>query len=253
MFLLTVIEDKVKIAPEQFDSDITDALVEQIEDKFCDKVLLDVGHCVAFYDFLEVGNPYVYPAEGSCHQLVTFRLVVFKPFVGEIISGRIVSASATEGLKISVRFFDDIVVPPHLMPSPSEFDELRGVWLWRYCDDASEDVDPFEMNIGDEVRFKVRAINFTRLMSTAKGLQATTTSESQSQSRSASTHQSNNRALADPISLGRDDSNQAAPRLRRRSSSSLGLSEESVPAVMSIIACLNEDGLGLVDWWNSGE
>jgi DNA-directed RNA polymerase subunit E'/Rpb7 len=37
-------------------------------------VLPEVGLCIAFYDYLEVGDPYVYPAEGASHQLVKFRL-----------------------------------------------------------------------------------------------------------------------------------------------------------------------------------
>ena len=29
---------------------------------------------MAFYDFVEIGDPYVYPSEGSAHRRVTFRL-----------------------------------------------------------------------------------------------------------------------------------------------------------------------------------
>lgn len=48
---------------------------------------MDCGLCICFYDLLKAGDPIVYPAEGCCHQAVTFRLVVFRPFVGEIITG----------------------------------------------------------------------------------------------------------------------------------------------------------------------
>ena len=38
------------------------------------QVLIDVGLCISFYDLLEVDDPYIYPAEGSAHQRVKFRL-----------------------------------------------------------------------------------------------------------------------------------------------------------------------------------
>jgi len=38
------------------------------------KILVDVGLCICFYDFVEVGDPYIYPAEGAAHQLVKFRI-----------------------------------------------------------------------------------------------------------------------------------------------------------------------------------
>lgn len=33
-----------------------------------------MGLCVAFYDYVTVGQPFVYPGEGSSHQHVKFRV-----------------------------------------------------------------------------------------------------------------------------------------------------------------------------------
>jgi DNA-directed RNA polymerase subunit E'/Rpb7 len=41
MFVLTVIEDKIKTTPDQFDQDLTDVLLKQIEMKFCNKARHD--------------------------------------------------------------------------------------------------------------------------------------------------------------------------------------------------------------------
>ena len=43
-----------------------------------------------------------------------FRLVVFRPFKGEVITGRISSSSDT-GIKVALDFFDDVHVPLELM------------------------------------------------------------------------------------------------------------------------------------------
>ena len=40
----------------------------------CPQVIPDVGLCVAFYDYVTVGQPFVYPGEGSSHQHVKFRV-----------------------------------------------------------------------------------------------------------------------------------------------------------------------------------
>jgi hypothetical protein len=40
-------------------------LREQVEVKYSNKVILEVGLCVCFYDFLEVGNPFTSPISRS--------------------------------------------------------------------------------------------------------------------------------------------------------------------------------------------
>jgi hypothetical protein len=50
------------------------------------------------------------------------RLLVFRPFNGEVLVGT-VHKSTPQGLWISVGFFQDIMVPPQFMPDGSEWDE----------------------------------------------------------------------------------------------------------------------------------
>lgn len=45
---------------------------------------------------------------------VKFRLVMFRPFVGEVLEGK-VRSSSEEGIHVSLGFFDDILVPPACM------------------------------------------------------------------------------------------------------------------------------------------
>jgi DNA-directed RNA polymerase III subunit RPC8 len=41
--------------------------------------------------------------------LVTFRLIVFRPFIGEVLSGKVLSQSPL-GIRVSMGFFDDITI-----------------------------------------------------------------------------------------------------------------------------------------------
>lgn len=279
MFLLAIIEDKIKITPDKFGRDTEDVLKEQIEIKFSNRVLLNVGLCITFYDFLDVGEPYLYPSEGSAIQQVRFRMIVFRPFMGEILTGRLHSSNS-EGLKISLDFFDDIVIPSSLFPSPCFFDENSGIWTWKYTPEEGEDALDFVMEIGEEIRFKVRTINFTGLTNSVKGVMATTTSEthdiqihgsandvfstaqsadaakqSSGEGKSSSTDQLGGTSAAEESKNGGDKANDASgglapPPMLRRRSSSIGLSpDDELPSAMQVIGCINDFGLGLVTWW----
>jgi len=46
--------------------------------------------------------------------LAEFRMTVFRPFVGEVLTGRIMAATHN-GIRISLEFFDDISIPSHLI------------------------------------------------------------------------------------------------------------------------------------------
>lgn len=221
MFLVAAIEDKLRTLPDAFDRPPAEVLIEQIELKYANRVVQDVGLCISFYDFVHVGDPYVYAAEGSSHQHVKFRLVVFRPFAGEIICGRILSSSK-EGVRITLGFFDDVLVPPHLMQQPSKYDAARNVWVWDYDEEGDGSTGAFVMGKGEEVRFKVRTIRFTTVTNTVKERRTSIAAEGQTE--------------------------QGGGMMRRRSASSVGLAEHD-PAAMQLIASVCEDGLGLVSWW----
>ncbi|RLN86546.1 hypothetical protein BBJ28_00001505 [Nothophytophthora sp. Chile5] len=67
MFVLTRLSDVIPVAPELFDADYTQVLVEEIDRKYANKVLADVGLCVTMYDFVHIGDALVHPADGTSH------------------------------------------------------------------------------------------------------------------------------------------------------------------------------------------
>jgi DNA-directed RNA polymerase III subunit RPC8 len=109
-----------------------------------------------------------------------------------------------------------------------------------------------------QIRFRVRTINFTRVTTTAKGITATTTSETHSSSVGGIIATSAGvSAAASGGGPGEADSSSAAlldlpgvPPVRRKRSTSFDLDkEQEAPSAMQIIGCINEDGLGLTAWW----
>jgi len=232
MFQLAILEDKLICTPDQINRDPFEVLVEQIELKFVNKVIINVGLGIAFYDFVTVGDPYLYPGAGSAIRLVRFRLVIFKPFISEIVVGRISSLNKDE-VRVSLDFFEDIVIPNSQLQQPSVFDPQERRWTWTYEESEGEDGSPLQLtlDVGDQVRFKVRSITFTSVTISSKGMLATVTSEEQT-----------NHQVADPNA-------PHVPMVRRRSSS-IGLSsDQDVPVAMRVTGVMNDFGLGGVSWW----
>ena len=121
-----------------------------------------------------------------------------------------------------------------------------------------EDENRYEMEIGAQIRFKVKSINFTQITSTAKGTQATTTTTAQAHGAMHPNMMSSSGGVESGSSHhhhrgGVGDSVEKSQPVRKRSLS-VDLSEsQNVPATMHVVASICEDGLGLTSWWAAPE
>jgi DNA-directed RNA polymerase III subunit RPC8 len=107
-------------------------------------------------------------------------------------------------------------------------------------EEVAAEENRFDMEIGSEIRFKVKSINFTQVTNTAKGVQATTTTTA---------HSVRAPSVERALSVG-SASDLMDNRPVRKRSTSIDLSDsQTVPASMYIIASICEDGLGLTSWW----
>jgi DNA-directed RNA polymerase III subunit RPC8 len=115
MFTLITIKDKVRIAPESFNKEHLSALEDEIHKKYSNKVIDEIGLCISMYDIASVGYPYIYPGDGASHTEVTFRMIIFRPELGQVLTGRVKQCNEVHGVQVSLKFFEDIWVPPHLL------------------------------------------------------------------------------------------------------------------------------------------
>lgn len=60
---------------------------------FLSQVITNVGLCIALFDILKMGDSFIFPGDGASHTKVEFRFIVFRPFIDEIIVGKIKSCS----------------------------------------------------------------------------------------------------------------------------------------------------------------
>ncbi|KAG5593843.1 hypothetical protein AABB24_032381 [Solanum stoloniferum] len=158
MFYLSEIEHKLRLPPHLLNLPLNEAIKGELEGLFVDKVIANLGLIISIYDIRSIDDGFIYPSEGASTYTVKFRLVVFRPFVGEVITAKLKESKA-EGLRLSLGFFDDIYVPAPLLPDPSRSEpdpenknQVR--WIWKF-DELDYPIDGV-----DEIRFQVHNVSY---------------------------------------------------------------------------------------------
>ncbi|KAI0136374.1 RNA polymerase III subunit Rpc25-domain-containing protein [Xylariales sp. AK1849] len=129
MFILTKIADLVQIAPAQFEKHSRVAIEDNINAKYANRVVQKIGLCICMYDLVWASEGLIGHGSGLVNVNVEFRLIVFRPFKGETLLGKISSASQ-DGIHIRTDFFEEIFVPYKELPETCEFDHNEQTWVW---------------------------------------------------------------------------------------------------------------------------
>ncbi|KAF9524411.1 RNA polymerase III subunit Rpc25-domain-containing protein [Crepidotus variabilis] len=129
MFQLSIIKDTVAVHPSNFGAPVEDALIAEINKKYANRVLHDVGLCIAVFDVSEAGEGKVRYGDGYLWYKVIFRMVIFRPFTSEVIVAK-VKSSDEDGIRLTVGFFDDMYIPSAYLPQPSAFDPNERSHFW---------------------------------------------------------------------------------------------------------------------------
>ncbi|XBI84403.1 hypothetical protein VPH35_092723 [Triticum aestivum] len=143
--------------PHLLNRPLVDAIKAELERLLLDKVIANLGLCVSVYDILSVEGGFIFPGEGCSTYKVSFRLLMFRPFIGEVLVGKI-SGYDEKGLQVSLDFFSDICIPGHLM----QFGTVRGEdgrWALK-----TEDGDELHLDIDDEVSKAIYLFNPKQLL-----------------------------------------------------------------------------------------
>ncbi|XP_019175812.1 PREDICTED: DNA-directed RNA polymerase III subunit RPC8-like isoform X2 [Ipomoea nil] len=136
MFYLSEIEHTLRLPPHLLNLPLNEAIKGELEGLFVDKVIAQLGLCISVYDIRSIDGGFIFAGDGASTYTVKFRLIIFRPFRGEVIAARLKESNAN-GLRLSLGFFDDIYVPAALMPNPSHSEpdpESRNQvrWIWEY-------------------------------------------------------------------------------------------------------------------------
>ncbi|KAK7724751.1 DNA-directed RNA polymerase III complex subunit Rpc25 [Diaporthe eres] len=135
MFILTKIADLVQITPEDFHKKSSDAIEDNINAKYANKAGLMLSFDLVT-DALTVTT-------------AEFRLVVFRPFKGEVIMAKI-SKCTPEGIHVRTEFFSDIFVEAEELPDGCQFDHNEQLWVWN-----NDETGPMWWDVHETVRVAV--------------------------------------------------------------------------------------------------
>ncbi|CAL1286482.1 unnamed protein product [Larinioides sclopetarius] len=117
-------------------------------------IVKDVGLCIALYEITKLEDSYIFPGDGASHTGVYFSYIVFRPFMNEVLVGKIRSCSR-EGVHVSLGFFDDILIPKDDLQQPSRFDEKEQLWVWVFNSEESGQSHDLFMDRDEPIRFRV--------------------------------------------------------------------------------------------------
>ncbi|KAH8264808.1 hypothetical protein KR038_002090 [Drosophila bunnanda] len=235
MFVLAELKDTVRIAPDQFHLKLVDAVRDEIDRKLANKVLLNVGLCIALKDIVSLKDSVILPGDGASHTEVFFRYVVFRPMVGTVLTGKIRNCSR-EGVHVTLGFFDDILIPHAALQHPSRFDEAEQAWVWEYPLEDGAKHDLF-MDVGEPIKFRVSREIFeeTSPIGPPKA-------EAQSQTGSSS-------------SSAAAAASAAAAQEVKTPYKIIVSSIDCICEIFLVTKCIlqgaiNESGLGVLSWWD---
>ncbi|ERN01432.1 hypothetical protein AMTR_s00002p00266390 [Amborella trichopoda] len=89
MFCLSLLEHTFRLPAELVALPLPQSIRGELEKLFLDKVIPNLGLCISVYDIRSIEGGLIWPGEGSPTYKVTFRLVMFRPFMGEILVGNV--------------------------------------------------------------------------------------------------------------------------------------------------------------------
>ena len=89
MFYEVLVTDHVRVEPNKFGMDTDEAVRAQLEESYSGFQDKDIGTVVAVLDVNEVKEGIIIPGDGAAYYESTFKLIVFRPELQELVYGQI--------------------------------------------------------------------------------------------------------------------------------------------------------------------
>ncbi|KAI3815226.1 hypothetical protein L1987_14887 [Smallanthus sonchifolius] len=156
MFYLTKLEHTLRLQPHLLSLPLNEAVKGELEGLFVDKVIANLGLCISVYDIESIDGGFIFANEGASTYTVKFRLTLFRPFVGEIISARLKESNA-DGLR-------QLLMPDPSHAEPDSDNKGQVKWTWLFNDEK------YLIDGYDEIRFRVQNVKFPEIPKEQKDL-----------------------------------------------------------------------------------
>jgi len=87
MFYIAEVEDYVRVDPKLFGKPTEEAVEEQLHETYNNYYGKDMGYVVEVVEVLKVGEGVIIPGDGAAYYNSTFKLLIWKPELQEMVYG----------------------------------------------------------------------------------------------------------------------------------------------------------------------
>ncbi len=87
MFYIAEVEDYVRVDPKLFGKPTAQAVEEQLHETYGDYYSKDMGRVVEIIEIIKVGEGVIIPGDGAAYYNSTFKLLIWKPEIQELVYG----------------------------------------------------------------------------------------------------------------------------------------------------------------------
>ena len=89
MFYLTEVEDHIRVEPKLFGLPTLEAVDMQLRETYLDYYDKELGQVISVIEVMNVGGGVIIPGDGAAYYKTSFKLLVWKPEMHEIVYGTI--------------------------------------------------------------------------------------------------------------------------------------------------------------------
>lgn len=150
MYLVSKIEDTVRIPPDRFEEPLEDVTIELLNDSYVGTIDKKLGLMVTVKEIEDIGIGKVIMGDGAAYHDVTFTALSFKPELHEVIEGEVIEITEF-GAFIRIGPMDGLVHVSQVTDDYINYDGKRGALLGKESKKSLEE--------GNKVRARIVALS----------------------------------------------------------------------------------------------
>ncbi|EDR26345.1 DNA-directed RNA polymerase III subunit RPC8, putative [Entamoeba dispar SAW760] len=236
MYIISQFNDSFKVPPNKLEH-ILVSIIDSINSKYQNKMIEGKGIGVTLYDIVSMTAPTIAIGTGDVYYEVVFNLVIFSPFQGELIEGRVLR-SLPSGIQVTLNFTDSVFIDQCYFPANSDFDEDEQLWYWNY------DGTKLPLYINSTIRFKVHHV----IMKKQESVKPVVVPQVSLMSNNLKQQKDEKGEKLSDEKKGIKKEETKMDEQTQQDLSQEENEEEKLP--LRIYGRINESGLGLTTWWS---
>jgi DNA-directed RNA polymerase subunit E' len=130
MYKIITVEDKIRVHPSKFGLDAVDAIKNSLEERWEGLIDKRLGVILSVISVETAGEGSILPGDGSVHYPVSFKLLVYRPELHEVILGNVIDVTEF-GIFVRIGPIDGMIHVSQIMDDFVSFDEKNSVFTGR--------------------------------------------------------------------------------------------------------------------------